>query len=70
MGASNNTKLTFWVDAWKQLIAPIILLVAGLGEFMFQALAGHDQTFGLIGVGLALTGAGLGADVLTKMGAR
>jgi hypothetical protein len=70
VGASNNTRLAFWADVWRQLLAPIILCIAGVTEFLYQAFAGHDQAFGLIGVGLALAGAGLGADMLTRMGAK
>lgn len=66
MGASSNTRLAFWVDVWKTLFVPIILVLVGVGEFIYQAGWGHDQAFGLIGVGLALTGAGYGADVLTR----
>lgn len=70
MGTSNNTRLGLWVDAWKGLIAPIFLLLVGLGEFVYQAGWGHDQTFGLIGVGMALAGAGLGVDMLGRVTGR
>lgn len=58
------------MELWKLLVAPVTMLLVGLGEFVYQAAWGHDQTFGLIGVGLALTGAGLGVDMLGKMTGR
>lgn len=68
MGSSEPTRgLNFAVALFKLLIAPVVLLVVGLAEFVYQAGWGHDQSFGMIGVGLAVAGAGLGADLLGKV---
>lgn len=53
-------------DIWKTLVAPVMLMVGGLATFAYEAVLGHDQEFALMGLGMALTGAGLGADFLTR----
>lgn len=68
MGTSENTRLDFWVEAWKKLIGPILILVVGSVDFLYQAFWGGNETFGLVGVGLALAGAGFSADAISKIG--
>lgn len=66
MSASRQTRLAFLADVWKLLVAPILLLVAGLGVFIYEAGWGHAEVFATLGLGVALTGAGLGADFIEK----
>lgn len=67
MGAPPDTRLGFAVELFKLLVAPVTLLAVGLGEFIYQAGWGHDQSFAMMGLGLAIAGAGLGADLLKKV---
>lgn len=59
-----GTRLAFLVDVVKLLAAPIIFIVTGVGVFVYEVGWGHSQAFGITGLALALTAAGLSADFL------
>jgi len=59
-------RLAFLAELWKVLIAPVIMLLVGLGVFVYEVLWGHESAFATMGLALAATGAGLGSDLLGK----
>lgn len=54
------------MELFKTLVAPICMVITGLGVFVYEAVSGHDSAFAGLSLALAATGAGLGADLLTK----
>lgn len=63
---SSNPRLSLAVELFKTLVAPIFMVTTGLGVFVYEAISGHDAAFASLSLALAATGAGLGADLLTK----
>lgn len=66
MAASPDARLAFLVDVVKLLIGPITFIVVGMGVFVYEAGWGHSEAFATLGIAVALTGAGLGADFIQK----
>lgn len=67
MSSSQPTWVAFASDLLKTLIAPMLMILVGLGTFIGEAVTWHDQGFAMMGIGLAATGAGLGSDLLKRM---
>lgn len=66
MDTRGHARLALLAEVWKVLVAPVIMLAVGLGTFVYEVAAGGDQAFATMGLALAATGAGLGADLLGK----
>lgn len=66
MDTPDKSKVDFAAELLKVLVAPALMLTTGLGVFIYEVGWGHDQAFATMGLALAATGAGFGADRLGK----
>jgi hypothetical protein len=62
----NATRLALWVDWFKTLVGPILVLLAGIVGFFYELIVGHDTTLATLSIGLIAMALGLSADLIRK----
>ena len=61
-----NPNITIWAEWFKTLIGPVLVILTGIGGFIYELVEGHDTTFATFCIGLIAMALGVSADLVRR----